>query len=144
LCFAQINQTPAVILPNGWKLTPAGQSFDLGDLPLNLAVSPSSKYIAVTNNGQSTQSIELVDVKQQKVIDSVSIPKSWYGLAFTKDEKSLYVAAGHDNRIWKYAINNAKLKLIDSIILAKPWPVRGGPSGIALDEARDRMYVVTR
>ena len=32
---------PIVSLPNGWKLSSAGKSFGLGDLPLNIAVSNS-------------------------------------------------------------------------------------------------------
>ena len=44
-------------LPNGWKLTPVGKSLTLGDLPLNIAVSPLKNLLAVTNNGQSTQTI---------------------------------------------------------------------------------------
>ena len=56
-----------VTLPNGWKLTPAGRSIPLGDLPLNIAVSPSKKYMAVTNNGQSVQTIQLIDPKTEKI-----------------------------------------------------------------------------
>ena len=46
-----------VLLPNGWSLTPAGHSLPLGDLPLNIAVAPSGHWLAVTNNGQSTQTL---------------------------------------------------------------------------------------
>lgn len=138
------NLPPQVLLPNGWKLSPAGRSFELGDLPLNLVVSHNKQYIAVTNNGQSIQQIQMVDVKAEKVIDSVIIPKSWYGLTFTSDDKFLYASGGHDNRIMKYAIDNGKIKAVDSIILDKPWPVRVGPAGIELDEKRGLMYVVTR
>jgi len=74
-------------LPNGWKISPVGRSFQLGDLPLNIAVSKTSNYAAVTNNGQSTQSIQLIDVKSEKVLDQVEIEKSWYGITFTSDEK---------------------------------------------------------
>jgi len=48
-------ESKRVNLPNGWSLTPVGKSLPLGDLPLNMAVSPSKKLIAVTNNGQSVQ-----------------------------------------------------------------------------------------
>src|SRR5215831_8392300 len=85
-------ESKRVHLPNGWNLTPAGKSFALGDLPLNIAVSASKKYMAVTNNGQSTQSVQLIDVTNQKVISSVVIPMSWYGLKFSADEKFLYAA----------------------------------------------------
>ncbi|MFN5055685.1 MAG: bifunctional YncE family protein/alkaline phosphatase family protein [Bacteroidota bacterium] len=131
-------------LPNGWKISPVGKSFDLGDLPLNIAVSKSNKYLAVTNNGQSTQSIQLIDVKSERILDQVEIEKSWYGITFTSDEKFIYVSGGHDNRIVKYEIINQQLKRIDSIALDRPWPVRVGPAGIALDESNNMMYVVTR
>jgi DNA-binding beta-propeller fold protein YncE len=137
-------QSQPVTLPNGWHLTPAGKSFALGDLPLNLEVSRSGRYMAVTNNGQSTQMIQLVDTKAERVVDSAIIGKSWFGLAFTSDERTLYVSGGHDNWIVRYDIDGGKLKRRDSIVLDKPWPVRVGPAGIALDERRNRLYVVTR
>src|SRR5215831_12232729 len=76
-----------VQLPNGWSLSPVGRSLRLGDLPLNIAVSPSKKYIAVTCNGQSTQSLQLIDPVHEKLLDSIDIPKSWLGLKFSADEK---------------------------------------------------------
>jgi len=138
------SQSQPVTLPNGWHLTPAGRSFPLGDLPLNLEISRTGRYMAVTNNGQSTQMIQLVDTKTERVTDSVEIGKSWYGLAFSSDERTLYVSGGHDNWIVRYAVDGGKLRRRDSIVLDKPWPVRVGPAGIALDEKRSRLYVVTR
>jgi len=140
---AQVLPEP-VQLVNGWKLSPAGTSFPLGDLPLNLAVSKTSKYMAVTNNGQGVQSIELIDLKTEKIVDSVAVGKSWYGLKFSADEKYLYASGGHDNWILKYEIKNNKLVVADSIKLAAPWPEKVGPSGIEIDEARQQLYVVTR
>lgn len=133
-----------VRLPNGWHLSPAGRSFPLGDLPLNIAVSSTKKYMAVTNNGQSIQSIQLIDPKTEKVLHNVIIPKSWYGLVFSKDEKFLYASGGNDNWIFKYAIINNKLQLKDSIILGKKWPAKISPAGIEIDDERKLMYVVTK
>jgi YVTN family beta-propeller protein len=133
-----------VRLPNGWHLSPAGRSFPLGDLPLNIAVSSTKKYMAVTNNGQSIQSIQLIDPKTEKVLHNVIIPKSWYGLVFSKDEKFLYASGGNDNWIFKYAIINNKLQLKDSIILGKKWPVKISPAGIEIDDERKLLYVVTK
>jgi DNA-binding beta-propeller fold protein YncE len=144
-CFSQENNLPQQVkLPNGWFITPVGKSLPLGDLPLNIAVSSSKKYIAVTNNGQSTQSIQLIDVKHAIILDSIDIPKSWLGLKFSADEKYLYASGGNDNRILKYAIVNNKLQLTDSIILGKPWPVAISPAGIEIDDAKQVMYVVTK
>ncbi len=136
-------QTP-VQLPNGWKLTPAGRSLPLGDLPLNMALSRSRKWMAVTNNGQSVQSIQLIDPAKEKVMDAVVIQKSWYGLKFSPDEKLLYASGGNDNRILKYAIRKNKLVLEDSILLGKKWPEKISPAGIELDASGRIMYVVTK
>ena len=131
-------------LPNGWGLSPVGRSIPLGDLPLNMAVSKSKKLLAVTNNGQGVQSIQLIDPHSEKLLDSVVIAKSWYGLTFSSDEKFLYAAGGHDNWILKYAIQQNKLKIVDSIVLGKKWPNKIAPAGIALDDDKNIMYVVTR
>ncbi len=131
-------------LPNGWSLTPVGKSLALGDLPLNIAISSSKKYIAVTNNGQSTQTIDLIDAVGKKRLDSTIIPKSWLGLRFSKDEKYLYASGGNDNWILKYAIVNSKLVLKDSIKLGEKWPKKISPAGIELNDATQTMYVVTK
>ena len=68
-------ESKRVNLPNGWSLTPVGKDLPLGDLPLNMAVSPSKKLIAVTNNGQSVQSLQMIDAVNDKLLSSVIIPK---------------------------------------------------------------------
>ena len=133
-----------VRLPNGWHLSPAGRSFPLGDFPLNLAVSSTQKWMAATNNGQSVQSLQLIDVKTEMVLDNTVIPKSWYGLKFSSDEKFLYAAGGNDNRILKYAIINNKLVLKDSIVLGKKWPEKISPAGIEIDDRANLLYIVTK
>ncbi len=133
-----------VTLPNGWSLTPVGHSLPLGDLPLNITVSSSKKYIAVTNNGQSTQSLQLIDAANEKITDSIDIPKSWLGLKFSADEKFLYASGGNDNRILKYAVVNSKLVIKDSIGLGKPWPEKISPAGLDIDDAKQLLYVVTK
>ena len=85
-----------------------------------------------------------IDTKNEKILDNVVIPKSWYGLAFSADEKFLYASGGNDNWILKYAITNRKLHLKDSIQLGKKWPVPISPSGIAIDDASQTLYVVTK
>jgi len=131
-------------LPNGWALTPVGRNLPLGDLPLNIAVSPSKKYIAITNNGQSVQSIQLIDPASEKILHTLIIPTAWYGLTFSKDNKALYVSGGNDNRILRYHIINNHLVKADTFFLGKKWPVKISPTGIALDESHNKMYVVTK
>jgi YVTN family beta-propeller protein len=133
-----------VMLPNGWSLTPAGLSLELGDLPLNIAVSASGNRLAVTNNGQGTQTVQLIDARNEKVLHSIEIPKSFYGLRFSRDERFLYASGGNDNRVLKYAITADQLVLSDSLVLGKPWPEKISPVGIEIDDAGQRLYVVTK
>lgn len=144
LTLSAQHMSPVVSLPNGWKLSPAGKSFALGDLPLNMAVSNSKKFIAVTNNGVSAHSIMLIDVKSARVIDSTIIPKAWYGLTFSASDQFLYAAAGHDNKIVKYEIAQNKLVKKSEIILGAAWPNRIAPAGLTFDAKRQKLYVVTR
>ncbi|MDQ6890982.1 MAG: bifunctional YncE family protein/alkaline phosphatase family protein, partial [Bacteroidota bacterium] len=143
---AQNPETPAskLTLPNGWSLTPAGQGYLLGDLPLNIAVSNSKKLLAITNNGQSTQSIQLIDAASGNILDNIEVSKCWVGLKFSKDEKFLYASGGNDNWILKYAIRNKKLILKDSLKLGKKWPNKISPAGIDLDDEKNILYVVTK
>ncbi|HEY4062178.1 MAG TPA: beta-propeller fold lactonase family protein [Puia sp.] len=133
-----------VRLPNGWSLTPAGRHLTVGDLPLNIAVSPSQRFLAVTNNGQSTQSIQLVDTKNEKILDNKVIAKSWGGIVFSNDEKYLYASGGNDNWILKYAIEEGRLNTVDTFKLGDPWPKKISPAGITVDDRRQLLYIVTR
>ncbi|MEO1054454.1 MAG: bifunctional YncE family protein/alkaline phosphatase family protein [Bacteroidota bacterium] len=138
-----------VLLANGWSLTPAGNSIELGDLPLNLVSSPSGKYIAVTNNGQSTHSIMLIDPTSETLLSENEIPKAWYGLKFSQDEKRIYASGGNDNMIRIYDINQDQLAYADSIVLGKPWigrnnPSKIGPTGIDIDFDQNILYTVTK
>ncbi|MEO6731668.1 MAG: bifunctional YncE family protein/alkaline phosphatase family protein [Ferruginibacter sp.] len=152
-CFSKAQKSNAfeeelnkkrVMLPNSWHLSPAGRSLPLGDLPLNIAVSASQKLMAVTNNGQGVQSIQLIDTKSEKVLDNILIAKSWYGLKFSADEKFLYASGGNDNWILKYSVINNKLKLMDSIVLGNKWPNKISPAGIEIDDQANLLYVVTK
>lgn len=134
-----------VLLPNGWSLSPTGRSLPLGDLPLNIQVSPSQKLMAVTNNGQSKQSIQLIDPVNEIILDDKPIGKSWYGLKFSADEKKLYASGANDNIILIYPVVNRKLGPADTLVLGKGWPAEKiGPTGIDVDNNAGRLYTVTK
>jgi YVTN family beta-propeller protein len=134
------------LLPNGWSLTPAGQSIPLSsDLPLNMAFSPDGIHLAITNNGNGRQTIDLINLKQHRLVASITIKKSWLGLAFAKSHPYLYVSGGNDDIIIRYQLTRDTLINKDTITLGRPWPKEKiSPAGLALDEAHNRLYVVTK
>lgn len=137
-------ESDRVSLTNGWKLTPVGQLLPLGDLPLNIAVSPSGKMLAITNNGQSDQGIQLIDSEKMQLLDSVVIAKGWLGLTFSKEDKYLYASGGNDNWIMRYQITNKKLVPFDTLVIGKPWPEKISIAGIAVDDDQQMLYAITK
>ena len=151
LIISQVNcqslkeiEAARISLPNGWKLSPVGKLLPVGDLPLNIAVSPSGKMIALTNNGQSDQSIHLIDAEKVQLLDSIVIAKGWLGLTFSKDGKYLYASGENDNWIMRYQVKNNKLVPCDTMVIGKPWPVRISIAGIAVDDEKQMLYAVTK
>ncbi len=136
-------QAARTLLPNGWALTPAGTALPLGDLPLNMQLSGNGQLLAVTNNGQSQQSIQLIDPVSEKLLDEQPIAKSWYGLAFNAAADKLYASGGNDNLVLAYPVADRKLGRPDTLRLGKPWPTANiSPAGLAV--SADRLYVVTK
>jgi YVTN family beta-propeller protein len=101
--------------------------------------------MAVTNNGQSKQSIQLIDPQSEKILHDQPIKKAWYGLKFSADEKKLYASGANDNIILIYPIIKKMLGKADTIVLGKAWPIEKiGPTGIEVDDAGKRLYAVTK
>ncbi|MBX6379251.1 MAG: bifunctional YncE family protein/alkaline phosphatase family protein [Thermoflavifilum aggregans] len=139
------NAQQAVMLPNGWKLSPAGKGLMLtSDLPLNMAITPDGHYAAITENGDGQQGIEWVDLQKQKVLSFTPVHAAWLGLAMSSDGKTLYVSGGDDNCILVMRPVHDSLVIADSLILGKPWPNKIGITGLALDEAHHILYAVTK
>lgn len=136
--------TEKVLLPNGWSLSPAGRSLPLGDLPLNMALSHNKKMLAVTNNGQSKQKVQLINPVTEKLLDEVAIAKSWYGIRFSDSDDKLYVSGGNDNTILAYPISNNKMGIADTIRLGAAWPNKISPAGIDVNNTTNLLYTVTK
>ncbi len=133
------------MLPNGWSITPAGQTIDLkSDFPLNLAVSPNRQYAAVTNNGVSQQSIQLIDLQKQVVLCTAPVSHAWFGLKFSDDGKNLYASGGNKNQIYKYWITHDTLVLTDTILLGARWPEKISPAGIELADRQNLLFAVSK
>jgi DNA-binding beta-propeller fold protein YncE len=133
-----------LLLPNGWSLTVPGESILLGDFPLNLVVSNDGKQLAVTNNGQSEQSIMLIDPESFEISNKAVIAKSWFGLAFNDDHSRLFASGGNDNMIRIYDTSDNALTEMDSLVLGEAWPKKISPAGLTMDRQNENLYVVTK
>lgn len=141
--FAQLpgENDGRVLLPNGWWLSPAGTSIALGDLPLNAALSPDQKFLAVTHGGVSKPILMLVDLTSRKVVQSIQLKDSWLGIAFLGER--LFVSGGNQNCVYSFNLADGKLVDADTIVFAAPHP---GESAWAagLDVSDRNLAVVFR
>ncbi|MBN1293886.1 MAG: beta-propeller fold lactonase family protein [Candidatus Latescibacteria bacterium] len=129
-------------LPNRWMLTPAGKHIPVGDLPLNIALSPDGKTLAVTNNGFSKQFISLIDTEQDTVITELDVDKAFFGLSFSPDGQYLYASGGGDEQVLVWKISSAAVIPQPSISLTdSSAPVKIFPAGIAISNDGAVLYV---
>lgn len=135
-------------LPVGYTLTPAGRQTDLGDLPLAAAISPDGQWLAVSNNGQDAQSLQLVNAATGTVSQTLSYPAPkalFVGLAFAPDGKTLYASGGGNEVIRRYRVDAGVLTEQAPIPLPTSNPadvkINPFPSGIALTPDGQRLLV---
>ncbi|MFD2721556.1 alkaline phosphatase family protein [Hymenobacter monticola] len=130
-------------LSNGWKLSPAGTATPLGDLPLNLQISPDGRLAAVVNAGWGKNSVQLLDVATGQLLDTKEVPAAWAGLAFAPDGRTIYASGGQHNRIHTFKVEGQKLLADSALVLGEKWPKQKiGVAGVAADA--ERLYAVTR
>lgn len=81
-------------LHNGWSLDPAGSHVELGDFPVNIALHPSGTFAAVLHCGQGTHEVIVVRLEGRAIVARVTVPQSFYGLAFSADGSRLFASGG--------------------------------------------------
>ncbi|MEZ4899577.1 MAG: bifunctional YncE family protein/alkaline phosphatase family protein [Saprospiraceae bacterium] len=60
------------------------------------------------------------------------------------DNHTLYASGGNDNWIYKMEVEDQKLVIQDTIVLAKPWPHKLSPTGLDIDVKKKTIYVTTK
>jgi DNA-binding beta-propeller fold protein YncE len=139
----------ATLLPNGWRIAPAGRHIQIGDLPLNMAPSPDGRFLVITNNGWTRPTLTVFDTKQQQVTSRVQLDNAWFGLAWAPDGSHLYSAGAAENTIYDFAWTNGALKDAGRITIGPPERRTGGEllnagfiGGLAISPDGKRLYAV--
>jgi YVTN family beta-propeller protein len=104
------------LLPNGWRLSPAGTMVRLPPLPLNLALTPDGRLLALTS-GYSINGVFVIDPARKAVVDSVPLSAAWLGLAVAKDG-GVFASGGTTNRVWRLREVGGRWQRADSAVLA--------------------------
>ena len=143
LVIASATSTAQTRLPTGVFLDPFGRSFDVGNMPLAMVLSPEGDRLVLSLNGWRQQGIQVVDTQSGTILQTISQPSAFLGLAFSHDGQTLYASGGNEDVIYRYAWRNKQASLIDSIPLAEKETGKDGtrfPAGIAV--SRDDKYLL--
>jgi DNA-binding beta-propeller fold protein YncE len=129
----------SILLPNQWSLRPAGRQIELGNTPVNIAVHPDGRYVAILHCGTRDQEIAIIDLKTEKVTARQPVNDAFYGLEFSHAGSRLYCSGSRDETVHVYDFSDGKLKEGQPILLRKP-SHRGVPSGIVISGDAQTLY----
>jgi len=139
----------ATLLPNGWRIAPAGRHIQVGDLPLNMAMSVDGRFLVITNNGWTRPTLTVFDTKTEQVTSRVNVDNAWLGLAWTPDGGHLYSAGAAENTVYDFAWTNGSLKEAGRISIGPPERRTGGEllnagfiGGLALSPNGQTLYAI--
>jgi DNA-binding beta-propeller fold protein YncE len=129
-----------VLLPNGWRLAPAGKHVALGTLPLNAVVSLDGRYAIVVTSGLMKPALTVIDVATWTVKNIYQIDHAWYGLALSPDGTKLYVAGAAQNNVQEFAYADGGLTRARTLAL----PGQSGDTfagGLAISKDGRTLFV---
>ena len=146
-CTVAFAQTPVFTspLPTGVHLEAAGDTVELGSMPLNVVPALSGDKVVVVLSGWREQGIQIVDLKTRKVTQTLLQDGAFFGAAFSPDGNTLYVSGGNTDLLFIYTWKDGKATLAKKLELAKAKTADGTgtsyPAGVAVSPNGKFVYV---
>jgi DNA-binding beta-propeller fold protein YncE len=132
-------------LPTGVRLDAVGEPVDLGSMPLNIVSAPGGDKAVVVLGGWREQGIQVVDLKNRQVTQTLLQDSAFYGAAFPPDGNALYVSGGNTDMLFIYSWKDGTATLRNKLELAKAKTADGTgtsyPAGIAVAPNGKFVYV---
>src|SRR5712691_878510 len=129
------------LLPNGWRIAPAGRHITVGDLPLAMVESPDGRYLIVSNNGYAKPTLVVVDTAGMVIRSRVLLDNAWLGLAWHPDGKRLYSSGAGASTVQELTWTNGRILPGASYVLKRPSP-ESFVGGVAVRPDGARLYAV--
>jgi len=98
-----------VLLPNGWRIQPAGEQLEIDVGALGMALSPNGVRLAVLHCGVPKHSVMLIDAPGRRILHQLPIAKGWVGICWSSDGRRLYVSGGSDDVVRVFRVGTARL-----------------------------------
>ncbi len=139
--YTRINKSGKTIIPNGRFLTPFGKSVEVAPHPFGLTLSADGCVAVTANSGTSPISISIIknlrsghptvlQVPPGPGTDEGVLASVFMGLAVSRDNKTVYVAGGQENKIYLFSVDSgAKLDSVDCSVSENGNPTPDGYIG---------------
>ena len=142
------------LLPNGWKIQPAGRHILVGDLPLAMIESPDGKSLIITNNGYAKPTLAVVDLTRGYIASKTTLDHAWLGLAWHPDGRRVFSSGAGQTTVNEFYVASNRLTAGGVYALGRdtqrPMPGINRPEpveqsfvgGIAIDPSGRYLYAV--
>ena len=129
------------LLPNGWRISPAGRHLTVGDLPLAMLESADGRHVVVGSNGWMKPTLTVIDVRNFYVKSKLTVDHAWMGLAWSPDGRRVYSSGGGDNSVREYRFEAATLLPDRTFVLTRP-AKESFLGGLSLTPDGTRLFAV--
>ena len=99
----------STLLANGWRIKPAGTSVATDPLPSASVLSKDGKFLLVLHSG-AAPALTIFDAASMRQLSRVPLVDAGLGLAFSPDQRFLYVGGGARNSVLEFSWANGDLK----------------------------------
>src|SRR5881628_500101 len=103
------------LLPNGWKIAPAGIHRQIGDLPLAMVESPDGRSLLVTTNGYAKPTVTIFDLDHEYIRGAVELDHAWH-----PDGKRLFVSGAGNTTVHEMQFTGGRLTHMSDFVLGRP------------------------
>src|SRR2546421_3513654 len=84
-----------MLLPNGWKISPAGHATKLpGDMPMRIVLAPGAKRLLINTGGYNEHGISVLDATTGELLQQVKVPRTFVGMCFDASGTHFYLSGG--------------------------------------------------
>ncbi|NOY37353.1 MAG: YncE family protein, partial [Chlorobi bacterium] len=130
----------SILVPSNQLLRPAGFQLLFPGRPVDLALSPDGKWLAVLN----INSLDLIRVPDRTIMQNLPLRGggSFNGISFSADGNKIYISQARNKIFIAQKDRDNVLHWIDPLVF--PGPEFGGepvPGGFTFSEHQDKMYV---